>query len=196
VNAKKTTLAAAGVMLTALVGAGPAAQADPGDTLRGGCAFATDHNDTTLNNGQNRGVIYDLSASQEASGAPSGATVTCWIDVNGSEYPGTRVVASGNGVQASSARVAFVADDLDAVALCQQVTFDDGSTWVSPDGNNPDCPATAGPQFPPQFVIDAINTVLGELPGGVEQLAIDTVDYVLDQLPGATTALRPRVAGR
>lgn len=185
---KRLAVGIAAGMVMASAGPATVAHADQGDTLRGGCAFDSDQNDTTLNNGQNRGVIYDLSVSQEASGGPSGATVACWIDVNGSEYPGSRVVASGNGVQANSARIAFVAGELDVVAMCQQVTFDDGSTWDSPEGTNPDCPVSVSPGgFPPQVLIDTIDTVLSELPAGVQQLVIDTVNAVLDQLPGAKT---------
>ncbi len=186
---KRLAVGTATAMVVAFAGTATVAHADQGDTLRGGCAFDSDQNDTTLTNGQNRGVIFDLSVSQGASGGPSGATVACWTDVNGSEYPGSRVVASGNGVQANAARIAFVAGDTDVVVMCQQVTFDDGSVWDSPDGTNPDCPVSVSPGgFPPQVLIDTIDTVLGALPGGVQQLVIDTVNDVLDQLPGAKTA--------
>jgi len=134
------------------------AHADQGDTLKGGCHFSTNQQQT-VTNGQNQGVIADLSASQEATGAPSGATVKCWINVNGAKAPGTEIDASGLGVQQNEAQITFAAGDTDAVALCQQVIFDDGSSWVGADGTNPDCPAAMSTQIPPQVVIDAINNL-------------------------------------
>jgi len=156
--AKKAALTAVAATVMAMV-APLAASADQGDTLQGGCSFDTNQQDT-VTNGQNQGVITDLSVSQEASGGPSVATVACWIDVNGSEAPGTRITATGNGVQSGAAQITLAAGDTDAVALCQQVTFADGSTWVGPDGTNPDCPAAMSEQIPPQVVIDTINSIL------------------------------------
>jgi hypothetical protein len=152
------TVAASVVVLVAPV---TVAHADPGDTLEGGCAFYTTHLAAALTGGQNEGVIADVSASQEAAGGPSVATVDCWIVVNGIEAPGTRITASGNGIQANAAPVTFTARDADAVEMCQQVTFADGSTWASPDGTNPFCPIDASPQFPPQVVFDELQGVLG-----------------------------------
>lgn len=149
------TVAASIVMLAAPV---TVAHADPGDTLRGGCAFDP-WPQPFLTNGHNEGVILDLSESQEAAGGPSVATVDCFVVVNGVEVPGTRVTASGDGVQENAAWITFTTTRTDGFGLCQQVTFADGSTWNSPDGNNPFCPADAGPQFPPQVVVDEIQAV-------------------------------------
>jgi hypothetical protein len=157
-TAQKVALTALAGSVMALVAPMTVANADQGDTLKGGCHFSTNQQQTATN-GQNEGAIADLSVSQEASGGPSGATVKCWIDVNGVEAPGTEISASGNGVQQASAQISFAAGDTDAVALCQQVSFDDGSTWVGPDGTNPDCPAAIETQIPPQVVIDAINNL-------------------------------------
>jgi hypothetical protein len=158
-TAKKAALGALAATVMAMVTPMTAASADQGDTLKGGCSFDTNRQ-ATATNGQNQGVIADLSVSQEASGGPSGATVECWINVNGVAAPGTDIVASGSGVQANSAQISYSAGDTDAVALCQKVTFDDGSSWVGPDGTNPDCPAATSTQIPPQVVIDTINSVL------------------------------------
>jgi hypothetical protein len=158
-TAKKAALGALAATVMAMVTPMTAASADQGDTLKGGCSFDTNEQ-AQVTNGQNQGVIADLSVSQEASGGPSGATVQCWIDVNGVEAPGTRISASGNGVQANSAQITFAASETDAVSECEQVTFDDGSTWVGADGTNPDCPAATQTQIPPQVVIDTINSVL------------------------------------
>jgi hypothetical protein len=158
-TAKKAALGALAATVMAMVTPMTAASADQGDTLKGGCSFSTNRQ-AQVTNGQNQGVISDLSLSQEASGGPSGATVQCWIDVNGVEAPGSRISASGNGVQANSAQITFAAGDTDAISECEQVTFDDGSTWVGADGTNPDCPAATTTQIPPQVVIDTLNTVI------------------------------------
>lgn len=210
--ARKTALGVIAVTVMALTGSVTVAYADQGDTLKGGCGFATDQDgtvDTGMNgaatSGQNQGVIYDLSVSQEALGTPSDATVACWIDVNGVPQNGTRIDAAGNGVQADSAQISFAATDTDIVSLCQQVTFDDGSEWVGPDGTDPDCPAVTTIQIPPQVVVDTlnalydtlspvidqverdvndkINSLLNQLPGD-EQMVMDAVNGVLGQLPG------------
>jgi hypothetical protein len=161
-TAKKAALGALAATVMAMVTPMTAASADQGDTLKGGCSFDTNRQ-ATATNGQNQGVIADLSVSQEASGGPSGATVECWINVNGVAAPGTDIVASGSGVQANSAQISYSAGDTDAVALCQKVTFDDGSSWVGPDGTNPDCPAATSTQIPPQVVIDTLDTVINTL---------------------------------
>lgn len=117
-----------------------AASADQGDTLRGGCGFNTIDN-ATLTNGQSEGVIYVTASSQEASGVPSTATVSCWIDVNGLEQPGARLSVTGNGAIAGQQQISFTSADGDNIVECQQVTFADGSTWTAPDGNvGVDCP--------------------------------------------------------
>jgi len=152
--------------VTTLVAPATVAHADQGDTLKGGCSFDTDQQ-ATVTNGQNQGIIDDLSVSQEASGGPSGATVQCWIDVNGVQAPGTRITASGNGVQSNLAQISFTAVDGDTISLCQQVTFDDGSSWVGPNGTNPDCPAATTLIFPPPVLTDSLNT-LGGLVGPVD----------------------------
>jgi len=109
----------------------------------------------------NQGVIYDASVSREASGGPSFATVECWIDVNGVKQDSTDLIVSGTGTQQGARDVMFTAGDTDAVSLCTKVTFDpnDGSTWVGPDGTNPDCAGPASIQIPPQIVFDTINTL-------------------------------------
>jgi hypothetical protein len=116
------------------------AGADQGDTLRGSCGFDTNEQ-ATVTSGQNRGVIYVAAVSQEAAGTPSTATVTCWVDVNGVEQPGTRLSSTANGVIAGSTEISFSSVVSDTVVECQQVVFADGSTWTAQDGNvGVDCP--------------------------------------------------------
>ena len=136
----KTTLIAIGAAVMPLVAA-TSTHADAGDTLRGGCLFNTTAN-AILTGGQNVGLIADLSVTQHADATPSSAIVSCWIEVNGVEAPGTRITTSGLGVQEGEALISFTASDVDVVAECQAVTFADGSTWTGQDGTNPDCPSS------------------------------------------------------
>jgi hypothetical protein len=152
-TAKRTAWGALALTVTALAVPTSSANADPGDTLKGGCGFDTNQN-AILTRGANQGVIYVTALSQEASGTPSTATVTCWIDVNGVEQPGTRLSSTGNGVIAGLAEISFSSVTGDNITECQRVTFDDGSTWTAKDGNvGVDCPEPG----------DLINTVT-ELP--------------------------------
>ena len=138
---RKVALGALAIAAVALVAPTTPASADTGDRLTGGC-FADTNVNPTQANGRHNGVIVVASVSQEASGAPSGATVQCWVEVFGVEAPGTRVIASGFGVQANSAPVSFVARE-GSYTVCQEVTFDDGSIWTSLDGSTTvDCPVT------------------------------------------------------
>ena len=102
------------------------ASADPGDHLVGGCYFNTDQN-SPVTNDQNVGVIGGLAIALHADGTPSGATVSCWIDVNGTEAPGSRhTFTTPPGVDGPWP-LSFSASDRDWVTLCEEVTFDDGS---------------------------------------------------------------------
>lgn len=188
---RKAVLGAVVAMVVTATGATTAAHADQGDTLRGGCGFDTNQQDT-LTNGQNQGFIYVLAESQEASGASSTATVDCWIDVNGYEQPGTRFSITGDGVIIGQQQISFSSVDGDTITECQRVTFADGSTWTAMDGNvGVDCPETGDfPQAEIDLLVGAfdlawqeVGTVLSQLPG-LEQQVIDDVNGVLGELPG------------
>jgi hypothetical protein len=132
----------------------PAAHADLGDMIEGGCFFDTLENPT--DNTVNRGVIGDHSITTKGT-APTGATVTCWIEVNGVEAPGTRFSYSGTGVQAGVDPISFVAGPDDLVAECEVLVFADGT-------GDAGCPIDHGdPQLPPQFVLDWINALNDDL---------------------------------
>jgi hypothetical protein len=83
-------------------------------------------------------------------------------------------------MQLNSAQISFAAGDTDAVALCQQVTFDDGSTWVGPDGTNPDCPAAtvAGPPIIDQ-VVALVEAILNAVQAIADRFAQQFVDPVV-----------------
>jgi hypothetical protein len=158
-TAKKAAFGAFAATVMAMVTPLTSASADQGDTLTGGCGFDTNQQQTATN-GANQGVIYVRAISQEASKAPSTATVSCWIDVNGVEQGGTRLTVTGNGAIVGEQQISFASVDGDAINECQQVTFADGSTWTAADGNvGTDCPAATEVTIPPQAVIDLLNTL-------------------------------------
>ncbi|MDQ1698676.1 MAG: hypothetical protein QOG34_539 [Frankiaceae bacterium] len=157
---KAASVAIATALLT-LAAPLTSANADYGDTIKGGCGFAALNNSTLTGGANNTGVIYDVSVSQEQNGLPSGATVQCWIEVNGVYQLGTDIFASGNPIQDNAQQIMFNAYPGDSVALCQSVSFWDPSTWTAPDGNvGIDCQPATSIGFPPQALIDAVNTVL------------------------------------
>jgi hypothetical protein len=165
-TAKRAAFGAFAATVMAMVTPLTSASADQGDTFTRGCGFDTSSNAAT--NGQDQGVIYVLGYSSEAPpapgtvGAPSTATVSCWIDVNGAEQPGTRLTVTGNGVIAGQQQIQFTSLDSDTVTECQQVTFADGSTWTAKDGNvGVDCPAAT--VITDQPVIDLLNGILSQV---------------------------------
>jgi len=163
--------------------AGPAvsAHADFGDTFKGGCGFVTAQ-DGVVTIGSNVGYIYNLSVSEEQSGLPSDATVSCWIAINGNQATNPLTVTDDTvpGVEAGEKQISFIADGFDAlIQLCQQVTFRDGSTWVAPDGSTgTDCRDIGEAQVPPQPIIDLLP--------GLKQAADIAVCPVLVTIGNAT----------
>jgi hypothetical protein len=128
---RKTALGALAATAVALLTPMTSASADQGDTLKGGC-------------GVNANVIYVAAFSQEASGTPSTATVSCWIDVDGVEQPDTRLTSTANGLVAGERQIVYTAAESGVARVCQQVTFADGSTWTARDGNvGTDCQPAA-----------------------------------------------------
>jgi hypothetical protein len=113
------------------------ASADQGDTLHGGCFLLTAEQQA-LTNGATEGNFSGLAIAQHADATPAGASVSCWIDVNGAEAYGTRLDFRAGGASANR-HVSFNANPSDTVSVCMQVWFDDGSAWTGADGTNPDC---------------------------------------------------------
>lgn len=142
----------AALVLGASAVAVPSAHADLGDMVSGGCFFNT-VSSAAVTGDVYDGVIGDWSVTTKDA-APTGATVTCWVAVNGVEAPGTRFTYSGTGVQVGADPISYEAATGDIVTECELIVFADG---VSDYG----CPIDHGdPQFPPQFVLDTIAGVL------------------------------------
>jgi len=155
----------------------PAAHADASDALHGGCRFAAFA--TGANGDVQTGVIGDLSVTTtgdasvdriaDATVRPIGATVTCWIEVNGITAPGTThsygVPGAAAPVQAGADPLTFAAESWDIVNVCTSVTFADGTTQSG-------CPLESGYttcgvgggggsiQIPPQTTEDLLNVLL------------------------------------
>lgn len=170
-----------------------AAHAGGPDRIHGGCSYETVKKPTT---DEYDGVIRDRSITTDGDGAPTGATVTCWIDVNGVEAPDTRFSYTGSGVQAGANQISFTAGDTDWVTLCRAVTYADGSTEPT------ECAGPVVIQIPPECIVtcDIIGTLdrlivyavdpavcpallrlAGSYPGGVT-IAPDGDVYVPDPL--------------
>lgn len=132
--------------------ASPVSANEVGDSTIGGCDFSTDRQQAVTGD-QNVGVIFDHSATTDPAHAPTGATVECWIVVNGVKVDSTDLVASGFGVQSNYKQISFAAGDGDSVQLCQSVTYADGTT-------EPPCDEPCGGgecQIPPPLVTQLLN---------------------------------------
>ena len=118
----KTMLLAATAVAASVVTA-PAVAAAGGDTVVGGCGFVSDGNAAVTGPDTYTGVIWDLSATRDAAGLPTDATVSCQIRVNYVVAPATTYSYSGFGVQAGADRITFTAGPDDFVDWCERVVF-------------------------------------------------------------------------
>lgn len=137
------------VVLIGSVLSAPAAHA-AADTIDGGCVVAVADLHSVTNFATN-GFLIDASVTRDDGGMPIGATVTCWIQVNGVESAGTRFASSGPGVQVGLNQVVFVLDQTDSVAVCERVAYADGTTTSS-------CAAPSEVGVPPQLIFDTIHS--------------------------------------
>jgi len=86
----------------------------------------------------------------ERSGLPAGATVTCFVRVNGVVAPGTTFSYTGVGAQAGVDQVAFSASDSDVVSECEDVVFNDGNTTAE------NCVTATEVVLPPDVTVGAL----------------------------------------
>jgi hypothetical protein len=110
-------LLAAALSLSPLVVPAAAHAAAPHDLIVGGCGWEAEP--STGGGTTWKGVMYEHSVTTDSTGVPIGATVTCWIAVNGVEAPGTRISYSGFAVQAGVDRFSFTAGEFDPIQMCQ-----------------------------------------------------------------------------
>jgi hypothetical protein len=120
---KRTLIVAA--IFGASVVIGPAsAHAAAHDLLLGGCGTTAEPD----LDGRYSGVMYDHSVTTDPTGRPTYATVSCWVQVDFAEVPGTRSTYSGFGVQTGAHPVSFSAGVGDTIEYCESVVFADGTT--------------------------------------------------------------------
>ena len=107
----------------------PAAHASDPDRILGGCFFDAN---SPAGSDAYTGVIGDKSVTLTGDWppAPIGATVTCWIEVNGVEAPGTRHTYGdlSQPVQYGVDALTFTADPAAWIIECETVAFADGTT--------------------------------------------------------------------
>lgn len=168
--------ATAAILLTAstTLSASPAHAAT--DTIDGGCFIAV-VGLGPVSNFATAGFLGDVSVTRDDSPGPVEATVTCWLEVNFIEVPGTRFESSGLGQQFGLEQISFVFTDGDSVLACEHVSYADGAERQT-------CfPAPTEANVPPHEVLDSIHSVFrdtvdptlcpllaaqaGEYPGGL-----------------------------
>lgn len=146
--AKRVLAGAAALGLTA-IGA-PAAHATVG-AIHGGCfLLAAQAGSATSNVAE--GVIGDVSVTQDSTGVPTAAQVTCWVQVDGVIDPDTQFTYSGTGVQSGVNPIEFTASESDVVQLCEQVVAGTTSTT--------NCQFVTVNAVPPRPVRDTLNSIL------------------------------------
>lgn len=125
------------VVALSLVGlTAPAATASTRDVTLGGCDWVAPEDPTAP--GDHSGVMYVHTTTTGRDGLPIGATVTCKLQKNGVDVPGTTFAASGDGVQVGYGPVSYTIDDIfDYVGACQRTVYADGTDtgWSCEDGN-------------------------------------------------------------
>lgn len=135
---------------TVRIGQGPLADSNSAnDAIHGGCFLVSTEDPTIW--GYNEGVIGTASVTNDSSVSPTGATVTCFIKVNGAPQPGHSFTGS-NGVQVGADRTAYQATVYDTVELCQDVTYNDGTS------NPQRCSEVVTEQIPPPVVYDLVES--------------------------------------
>jgi len=151
-------------LIAAVAPANPAAASFGMDTIHGGCSFDTITPAQVSNTA--RGVIMDTSATFDATGAPTDATVTCALDINGAIDPNTTLIASGLGEQAGAAQITFDDEPGNSVILCQRVQYADGYD------TGMDCAVEPPPPLP-------LTEIINFLIDTETQLFVDDADPVI-----------------
>jgi hypothetical protein len=105
-----------------------AAHAESTDVIVGGCGFASqaDPSDPSTQ----LAVWNESSVTTDRNGVPVGATVTCWVQVDGVEAPGSRFSYSGFGLQAGVDHFSYHTGEFGSVYPCELVTFADGTSQL------------------------------------------------------------------
>lgn len=159
----------AGLALVATSAVIPHAAAATADVIHGGCFYESDQI-TLLTGPTYVGVIGDLSVTTtgDPTPAPLGASVTCWLEVNGVPAPGTTHTYGDLGapLEAGSDPIAYDAGPLDQVNLCQSVAFADGATTS-------ECLVEVRDPIPPQEITDVVHALLDDVFAVVDPFVLE-----------------------
>jgi hypothetical protein len=157
----------------------PAAHASTPDHILGGCVYNIDYQNTSGDMYEGNVGTLSVTATGDGMQVPIGATVTCWIEVNGVVAPGTTHsfgdVPGVTGVQAGKAPVSFTAGEFDRIGTCQSVTFADSTTRSV-------C-YVPNLQMPPQQYIDLLDE-LGHIADGID---CPVLRQLAGEYPGGVT---------
>ena len=155
-TAKKALLGSVAAAVMVLGLPMTSANADPGDSIHGGCSFNTDAQQQ-VTQGENQGVIEATALLTTSANTPDGAAeVDCKIQVNGQDAPNTEIDVKTNAAGLAQGQKQIIFDDQNGTlpsSLCEKDTWGDGDTsgWV--------CQPSTEVQVPPQAVIDLLNTL-------------------------------------
>jgi hypothetical protein len=142
--------------------------------MRGGCRYEYTNGVVAGDTWVGVQIERSVTTTGDSPATPIGATVTCWIQVNGVTAPGTTHsygdVAGVTGVQAGVTPISFTAAPAEIVSPCESVAFADGTTTL------PLCFALGDTiELVPQIVKDTINQVID----GWCLVCPETVDQVV-----------------
>ena len=114
----------ASLLVVAVAGTAGGATPAAATTRTSACsAYATE---SPTNPGTYDGTLTVSSTTENSSGLPEQAIVSCWLAKNGAEITGTRITVSGLGAQDGSLPVHFSANYvLDTVAVCRYIAYPD-----------------------------------------------------------------------
>jgi len=154
----RTRLAALALTVTALgsiAAVASPANAVGNNTTLGGCRFNID-SVAAVTGSSWVGYVSDASATHDPSGLPIGATVSCKLQADGVDIPGTTFSYLGYGEQAGADPVSFDIDEFAIVGECQRTVYADGSDtgWFC-------LPTATTLPLPPPGVVTAIDFVTG-----------------------------------
>jgi hypothetical protein len=160
----------------------PSAHASSPDYIWGGCTYNTDYQSNDGHTFVGRVGTVSVTTTGDGVQVPIGATVTCWIEVNGVVAPGTTHsfgdLPGVTGVQIGAVPTSFtVPDEFATIGICQSVTFADSTTQSV-------C-YVPNLQFPEQRYIDLLNQIF-DVVDGIQRTTLDPVLCpVLRQLAGS-----------
>jgi hypothetical protein len=171
-----------GALAIGLLGvSAPQAMASGGFSYAGGCTFSANNQDTVTQPNTYVGALGArvVSTTDGPPPAPTGATVTCELKVNGNNVD--VLVVTGSGVEVGAKATTYVAAPGDVVSLCTTVAYTNGTSA----NTDTSCGNSINVQVPPQPVIDLLDAVFTTLDG----LEIALIDPIICPLLGGDLVL-------